>query len=268
MNQRKKLIKGFAQLREKQPLILHLTNIVAMEEQAHITLAAGARPIMSDSSDEAKELASIADALLLNIGMPNHDQMDSMKFALEKAKERKIPVMLDPVGYGASRIRNQIVDELIQMGGISIIKGNSGEIATLFGKKGAVSGVDSTLSQSDEIKQIVVQLSQQKSITIAATGKQDYVANESHAAVLSGGSKLLTKVSGSGCMAGSLIACFMAAGLDPFYAGIAGILMMKIAAEKAEKRSLGSGLFSKIMIDEVFHFSESDFSLRGMIEWS
>jgi hydroxyethylthiazole kinase len=269
MNQqvRKEVIHCFELVKKKKPLVFHLTNLVAIEEQAHITLAIGARPIMSNSRNEAEELVDIADALLLNIGTLSSHQIQTMRSALNRAVEKKVPVLLDPVGYGASKIRNQAVGELITKGNISFIKGNGGEIAALAGKSGAVSGVDSLLGYSTELKEIVFHLAKTYSTVVAATGEIDCISDGNQGVLLIGGSPLLTCISGSGCMAGSLIASFMATGTSPFIAGITGILTMKIAAQKAAKQVDGPGTFANILIDEIFKLTSEDLEQYGEIQW-
>ena len=256
-----------SKIRDLKPLVFHLTNLVAMQEQAHVTLAFGGRPLMSDSHEESEELVSIAQALLLNIGTPNEEQMKAMTIALLSAKNKGTPSLLDPVGYGASRIRNEAVEKLLSTGGIKILKGNCGEIAALGGRFDCVSGVDSMLGFSNEFLDIVVQMAKEKNIVIAATGKVDCISDGKNTAILKGGSEYLSMITGSGCMTGSLVSCFLGSGMDSFLSAIAGIHVMKIAGEKASDKVSGPGTFFAKLLDAIYTLTEKDMLEHGEIQW-
>ncbi|MDD1694987.1 MAG: hydroxyethylthiazole kinase, partial [Methanoregula sp.] len=128
----------FSLVREKRPLVHHITNYVTVNDCANITLCAGGAPVMADAADEVEEMAAIASALVLNIGTLNPVQIESMVLAGRMANDRKIPVILDPVGAGATQYRTKTARRLLDTLDIAIIKGNAGEIGVLAGAEAKV----------------------------------------------------------------------------------------------------------------------------------
>ena len=133
----------FSRVREKRPLVHHITNYVTVNDCANITLCAGGSPVMADAAEEAEEMVAVASALVLNIGTLNRVQVKSMMLAGRMANDRGIPVILDPVGAGATQYRTRTVRQLMDKLDITILKGNAGEIGVLAGAEGKVRGVDS-----------------------------------------------------------------------------------------------------------------------------
>ncbi len=258
--------KLWEKMRKEKPLVYHITNSVAITEQAHTTLTIGARPVMAYSSEETEEMCSISDALLLNIGTPSIQELYAMKKALKKANDKGIPVLLDPVGYGATEFRNRVVLDLINSGNFAVIKGNEGEIASLSGVKGVVSGVDSNLKEKNRIKEIVNGLAEKYKSVIIATGEEDTLSNGNDCFSVKEGSKLLTYITGSGCMVGSIIASLLAVSKEHLMASLAGLIAMKIAAKRAEKDSNGTGSFKLNLYDELFKLKGEDLLNEGLIE--
>ncbi|HXX55678.1 MAG TPA: hydroxyethylthiazole kinase, partial [Methanoregula sp.] len=139
--QRKKYADIFAAVRKKRPLVYHITNYVTVNDCANITLCAGGAPVMADAREEVEEMAAIAGSLVLNIGTLNPPLVESMIAAGRMANERKIPVILDPVGAGATNLRTKSAQRMLDELEISILKGNAGEIGVLAGAGGTVRGV-------------------------------------------------------------------------------------------------------------------------------
>ncbi len=133
----------FARVRDQRPLIHHITNYVTVNDCANITLCAGGSPVMADALEEAADMAALAGALVLNIGTLNHVQVEAMLAAGTVANERGIPVILDPVGAGATPYRTETTRQLLEELKISVLKGNAAEIGVIAGVKAVVRGVDS-----------------------------------------------------------------------------------------------------------------------------
>ena len=133
----------FAHLREKRPLVHHITNYVTVNDCANITISVGAAPVMADAPEEVCEMVSFADALVLNIGTLNKGQIESMVLAGGMANDRGVPIILDPVGAGATHYRTESAQRLLDELKITILKGNAGEIGILAGAEASVRGVDS-----------------------------------------------------------------------------------------------------------------------------
>jgi len=259
----------WGKMRKEKPLVYHITNSVAITEQAHTTLTIGARPVMAYSPEETEEMCDIANALLLNIGTPSIQELYTMKKALRKANDKGIPVLLDPVGYGATGFRNKVVLDLLNSGSLTVIKGNGGEIAALSGISGAVSGVDSNLKEKNRIREIVVRLSEKYKSIVIATDEEDILSDGNSCFSVKGGSKLLTYLTGSGCMVGSIISSLLAVSTDYLEASLAGLMAMKIAGKRAEVNSKGTGSFKANLYDELFKLEKDSFIKEGSIEkWS
>jgi hydroxyethylthiazole kinase len=256
-------------MREKKPLVYHITNFVAMPEQAHITIAIGASPVMALSPDEARDMCAISNALLINIGTPSQEQFDAMKQALMTANEKDIPVLLDPVGYGATPFRNYVVDELLKIGRFTVIKGNSGEIMALAGNSGTVRGVDAVTEENKGLIETVKSISKRYGSIVIATGEEDFVSNGVEVFSISGGSKVLRKITGSGCMAGSIVASLLGLKEDPLISSITGIIALKAAAKRADERSSGPGSFRMHLFDELAILKGEDIIKEGdIVVWT
>jgi hydroxyethylthiazole kinase len=252
-------------MKKKKPLVYHITNAVAISEEAHLALAIGARPVMAFSPEESSDMCGIADSLLLNIGTPSIEELYTMKKALRKANEKGIPVLLDPVGYGATKFRNEVVQDLLNSGSFMVIKGNLGEIASLSGIKNAVSGVDSILKDPNIVREIVCDLSKKYGAIIIATGEEDIISDGKVVYKTIGGSKLLSYITGSGCMVGTIITSTIAIN-NNIDACISGLLAMKISAEKAEIGSNGPASFKIKLFDELYNLTGDSILKYGEIE--
>lgn len=249
-------------LEQRSPLVFHLTNGVVMNEQAHLALALGASPLMSAHPGEAVELTSIADGLLLNIGTPTELTMESMRRAAARAADDGTPVVLDPVGYGASELRNGLVEELLHTGAVALVKGNGGEMGLLGGAGGSVRGVDSE-GASDPAASVRA-VARRHGCLAVATGAVDHLSDGERLWAVSGGSGLLPRITGSGCWLGTVLASCLAAGGDSLSAVLAGLVGFGLAAERAERRSRGPASFRTHLLDELYLLEGAD--LAGALE--
>jgi hydroxyethylthiazole kinase len=236
-------------LGDERPLVHHITNYVSVSLVANVTLSTGALPVMAHAREEVEEMASLASALVLNIGTLDPRQTEAMLLAGSKANERGIPVILDPVGAGATSLRTKTAERLLSELGISAVCGNAGEVATLAGLSAEVRGVESL---SGDAKEAAEKAAGSLGVTVAATGETDYVSDGVHTLAVENGHALMGRVVGLGCASTAVVGCFAAAGgaADPetvagalAYFGRAG----EIAAEKAD----GPGTFEPRLLDAL-----------------
>lgn len=263
-----KLSALLPEARAKKPLVHQITNYVTVNDCANITLAAGASPVMADDMEEAAEIAAVASAVVLNIGTLNARTVRSMLAAGRSANEHGVPVILDPVGAGASGLRNRTAAELLREVKFAAVRGNRSEIRTLAGLSAATRGVDAAESDSArddrETADLVRQLSIRLGCTVAATGPVDTVSDGNRTLLIRNGHPMLSSVTGTGCMCSALIGCFCGASHDFLLAAAAGIAVMGIAGELAYEQagSMGSGSFRIALIDAVSRMNTETFAGR------
>ena len=241
-------------VRAKVPLVHCITNYVTVNDAANALLAIGASPIMADDIGEAGDIASIASALVLNIGTLNERTVASMLDAGRRANAFGVPVVLDPVGAGASRLRNETVGRLLREVKLSVLRGNLLEISFIAGLGAATRGVDSAKEDEKNDALAAARLvAQRLGCTVAVTGAVDVVTDGTRACRLANGHQMLSRVTGTGCMTTALIGAFAGAGRDFYTAAAGGISAMSIAGELAYERAgtLGTGSFHIALIDAL-----------------
>jgi len=238
-------------LRSTRPLVHHITNFVVMNDTANVTLLVGAAPVMAHAVEEVEEMVAMAGALVLNPGTLAPDWVAAMRLAGRKAGERNTPVVLDPVGAGATRYRTQVNLGLLSEVAPSIVRGNAGEIGALAGAGGEVRGVDSvgTLAAPE---QVVRQAARDWSSVVAITGKRDLVSDGDRLVGVDNGHPWLTTLTGTGCMATAVIGAFAAVEPDRLLASVAALGCYGLAAEQAAARSSGPGSFKQALFDALF----------------
>lgn len=238
------------QVRAKRPLVHHITNYVTVNDCANATLCIGASPVMAHSRKEVAEMVAMAGALVLNIGTLDTRQVDSMLAAGKAANRLDVPIILDPVGVGATRYRTRTARMLLRELRIAVLKGNGGEIGVLAGAGGKVRGVDSAgLEGAPE--SIVAQLAADLGITVAMTGAVDAVSDGKATLMVENGHPLMGRFSGSGCMASSIVAAFVAVGKDRAVATAAALAAFGIAGERAAARATEPYGFKLALFDEL-----------------
>ena len=194
----------------EKPLVHHLTNYVTVNLVANVTLATGALPVMAHAAEEVEEMASLASALVLNIGTLDAGQIESMLLAGRRANERGIPIILDPVGAGATTLRTRTAERLLSELDIGVVCGNAGEVATLAGLDAEVRGVESL---AGDAREAAVQAARSLRVIVAATGPVDYVSDgDGRTLAVSNGHALMGRVVGTGDASTSTIGCFIAVG--------------------------------------------------------
>jgi len=252
-----KTASAWEQLKANRPLVFHVTNSVATALQANVCLAIGASPIMSQFPEESEELVGLSQGFLVNLGTPTDSAWTTVKRGLAAAGAKGCFTLLDPVGYGASRFRVESTDELLREYAFSIIKGNAGEISLLAGVGGATKGVDA-LSAGD-LEKGVLMLAQKHKCVACATGEVDYLSDGEKVVCVVGGSAMLPCLSGSGCVAGTVVLSASAACGDAVLGTLTGLLAMGLASERAEKKCAGVGTFPAYLIDELHRLTPDDF---------
>jgi hydroxyethylthiazole kinase len=207
------LTESFRHMAAHRPLIHHITNWVTIYPCAQVTRSWGCLPVMAHASEEAADMAGLASALVLNIGTLTPDLVDAMEKAASAARRKGIPVVLDAVGAGATKLRTVECRNLVDTGTVSVIKGNAGEIATLAGVKAEVRGVES-ISSEGSVSDSARLLAQAAKAVVVVTGKIDYVTDGSRVWALEYGHPLMGRVVGTGCASSSTAGCFAALGGD------------------------------------------------------
>ena len=242
-------------IREQKPLIHHITNMVVMNDTANITLGIGALPVMAHAIEEVEEMVGFAGALVLNIGTLYPAQIEAMFLAGKRANERGIPIVLDPVGAGATRLRTETAYRLATELRIAVVRGNASEIAALVGIESETRGVES-ISVAETPEHVVRRAARELNTIVAITGAQDLIADNSRLARVDNGHPLLASITGSGCMATSLIGAFLAVEPDALLATTAALATMGLAGEKAAPLSAGPGTFRSHLLDAIAALDE------------
>ncbi len=258
----------------KTPLVHCITNYVTVNDCANILLACGGSPIMADDEDEVEEITSICNALVINIGTLNKRSIASMMKAGIKANKVTHPVILDPVGAGASALRTSTTFQLMDKIKFSVIRGNISEIKTVSLGSGTTKGVDADVSDAvtdenlDKTIAYAKQLSTKTGAVIAITGAIDIVADSSKAYVIRNGNAMMSKVTGTGCMLTAVIAAFCAANPAQLTEAVAAaVSAMGLCGELAYSRLLknggGTSTYRSYIIDEMSKMDETILE-RGM----
>jgi len=228
-------------VRERAPLVHSITNFVAMNFNANALLAVGASPVMAHAHEEVRDMVGIAQALVLNIGTLEPAWIRAMQMALQAARARGIPVVLDPVGAGATPYRNAALAELIQTGSPSIVRGNGSEIMSVAGLAAATRGVDSAAS-SDQAVEAAKALARQLGGVVCVSGADDHMVDaSSRHATLSNGHPWMTRVTGLGCSASALVGAFAAVQPDAWRATTAAMACLGVVGEMAVERTQAAG---------------------------
>lgn len=244
----------FVSVRKEKPLVHHITNWVTIYDCANITRAFGALPVMAHAKEESGDMAAIASALVLNIGTLTPELIDSMLVAGKSANKKGIPIILDAVGVGATKLRDEKALEILNNVRVSVIKGNSSEIAKLSGKNVVTKGVEATKVEGDLI-QVAKNLAEKRKAVVVITGKEDIITDGKKIYLVKNGHELMGKVVGTGCMAASVIGAFCAVEKDYVLASASALSCFGIAGELAASVSNGPGTFKEQFYDAVYNLT-------------
>ncbi len=248
-------------VKEKKPLVCQITNNVTINDCANITICAGGAPVMTDSLADAIEMVGMASALVLNIGTVNDDTLEMMVSAGKVANDCNIPVILDPVGAGATGFRSRAAEGIMRNVKVSVIKGNAGEIASLLGQKGKVRGVDSDASSEASD---CIELAKRLGVIVAMSGETDYVSDGETTYALSNGIPMMDMVSGTGCMLSSVIGCYVGANGVSVESVSAAITAFTVAGELADD-SKGPGSYKVNLLDSIYSLTPDAVDSRAKV---
>jgi hydroxyethylthiazole kinase len=238
-------------LRDRKPLIHQITNYVVMNETANATLALGALPVMAHAREEVEEMVRLAGALVINIGTLSPHWVEAMLSAGKAANDAGVPVVLDPVGAGATSYRTDTARRILGEIGVAVLRGNAGEVATLVGVEAEVRGVESIAATVDPAE-LSRAAARQLGVVASVTGPVDHVSDGNRAIGVANGHELLSSVSGTGCMSTAITGCFLAAKPDePLEAAAEALAAFGVAAEDAAREANGPGSFHVNLYDAL-----------------
>ncbi|MEX2104318.1 MAG: hydroxyethylthiazole kinase [Bacilli bacterium] len=263
-----------SELRNRKPLVHHIMNGVTMNFVANGLLAAGGKPMMARHSVEVVEAVQKADALVLNIGTPDPQSIEAMVLAGKEANSRNIPVVLDPVGIGMSQFRINAVERIQKEVSLSAIRGNAAEIAYLIGLEWQGRGVDGD-STSWIPSDLAFKAANELRTLIIVSGQKDYISDGNQVVSVANGDEWLTLVTGTGCLATSLVASFLSTDpieMDTDHKSMSNLslsqastamIMLGVAAEEARIHSSGPGSFNNALMDALYQLSPEEITKKA-----
>ena len=267
MNVLEQVAENLAAVKSKNPLVHHITNYVTVNDCANITLAVGGSPVMADDVAEVAEMVSFASALVLNIGTLQARTIESMLVAGKAAQAKGIPIVLDPVGVGATSLRTRTAQQIICEVQPTVIRGNMSEIKVLAGLAAEIHGVDSIADEKDGVA-VARQLASQLDCVIAVTGKTDVITDGRQVYMIHNGHPIMSKLTGTGCMASSLVGSCCGASKNNLIGAVAGILLMGLSGERALcglQSGEGIGTFHGRLFDEIFNMTTEKILQGGKV---
>ncbi|MDN5332683.1 MAG: hydroxyethylthiazole kinase [Tepidanaerobacteraceae bacterium] len=262
------MIEGLLdKVRSQKPLVHHITNIVTVNDCANVTLALGALPVMAHALEEVEDMVRAASSLVLNIGTLTPKQVDSMIKAGKKANEFGIPVVLDPVGAGATPLRTDSAKRILKEVKVSVVKGNSAEIGVLAGAGGEIRGVEAVAS-SENLLAAAKDMAKKHGTTVVISGATDVVTDGERVAFVDNGHPWMGTITGTGCMLASVIGSFSGVERDCFKASVAALVAFGLAGELAANRPevRGPASFKVCFFDELYNLSEE--KIRAGMKYS
>ena len=252
-------------LREHRPLVHQITNYVVMNETANATLALGALPVMAHAPQEVEEMAVAAGALVLNIGTLSDHWVEAMLLAGRAANGAGVPIVLDPVGAGATRYRTATALRLLDELEIAVLRGNAAEIATLAGREAEIRGVESVGAAAGP--ELARAAAKALGCVASMTGPVDHVSNGEREYAVANGHELLGTVTGTGCMATAITGCFVAVRKDePLEAATEALVAFGVGAEDAAVNAQGPGTFHAALYDALAGLNPDTLDVRAKVE--
>jgi hydroxyethylthiazole kinase len=252
-------------LRERKPLVHQITNYVVMNETANATLALGALPVMAHAREEVEEMVRLAGALVLNIGTLSPNWVEAMLAAGKAANAAGVPVVLDPVGVGATRYRTETAKRILGDVDVAVLRGNQGEVATLVGVAAEVRGVES-IGVGSEPAELARIAAERLGLVASVTGPVDHVSDGRSVLAVVNGHELLAAVTGTGCMSSALTGCFLAVKREaPLEAAAEALAAFGVAAEDAARDARGPGTFHAGLYDALAGLDPETLDARARI---
>lgn len=253
-------------IRLSKPVVHHITNFVTINDCANITTALGASPVMAYNKGEVAEMTALSNALVLNLGTPDFSRFDTITLSGKTANQLNIPVIVDPVGIGATSFRQNGIKQLFNEVSTSVIKGNASEIKTLTGlgiNNNKV--IDSEESVDTANIAVIKSFAHSMNTVVAVTGKVDYITNGTHIVKINRGTEMFTYISGAGCITSSVIGAFCAVEKDSFLATACAIYAINICGEKAAKECQGPADFKIKLINALYALHNEEIMEEGIL---
>jgi hydroxyethylthiazole kinase len=252
-------------LRERKPLVHQITNYVVMNETANATLSLGALPVMAHAREEVEEMTRLAGALVINIGTLSPHWVEAMVIAGKTANAIDVPVVLDPVGAGATTYRTETARRILDEVDVAVLRGNAGEVATLVGVEAEVRGVES-MAIGGEPADLARAAAQNLGLVASVTGPVDHISDGEHVLAVANGHELLGAVSGTGCMSSAITGCYLAAKKeDPLAAAAEALAAFGVAGEDAARDAKGPGSFHVNLYDALAALDPATLDERASI---
>ena len=255
---------SLALMRERKPLVHQITNYVVMNETANATLALGALPVMAHAPEEMEEMVALAGALVLNIGTLSSHWVEAMLAAGRAANARGVPVVLDPVGAGATRYRTDTARRILGEVEVAVLRGNAGEVATLVGVEAEVRGVES-IGAGDDAAELARAAGASLGLVASVTGPVDHVSDGTQSAAISNGDPMLATITGTGCMSSAVTGCFLAVSESPFAGAVEALVAFGVAGEDAAGDAKGPGSFHVGLYDALAALDPATLSARARV---
>ena len=253
--------KDVQAIRQQSPLVHNITNYVAMEFTANALLALGASPVMAHTAEEVREIVGISQALVINIGTLSPAWIQGMREAMAEAARRNVPIVLDPVGVGASRLRTETARELIEAVPPRIIRGNASEIIALGSDAQKTRGVDSSATSS-QAYETARALSKRYGCVVSVSGATDLILQGDQELRVGNGTPLMTRVTAMGCAASALTGAFAACNPSALHAAAHAMAVMGIAGELGAQQGQGPGTLPMHFLDALHHLSAGQLQAR------
>ena len=261
----KQVWENLQEIRTAAPLVHNITNYVVMNTTANALLAIGASPVMAHAVEEVEAMVGFARALVLNIGTLSSAWIEAMLRAGKAAKVRSVPIVLDPVGAGATRLRTDTVLRLLDEATPTVIRGNASEIRALCDSLAITKGVDSTDSV-DSALEAANKLVERYSLVVSISGETDIIVGKEQVSRVHNGCAMMTRVTGMGCTASALTGAFLAVEASPFHAATQAMVTMGVAGELTAARASGPGTFQVQFLDVLYTLDRAELEARARVE--
>lgn len=254
-------------LRKVKPLVHHITNLVVTNITANATLAAGALPVMAHAIEEAADMATAANALVLNMGTPTPGTVEAMVAAGKAANSKGIPVVFDPVGAGATPFRNRVAERILREIKVSVVRGNASEVAFLAGERAEIRGVEAA-GQGVVPAELAPMAARRLETVVAVTGPRDHVSDGRRLALVDNGHALMAGITGSGCTSTAIVAAFCAVEPDAAVAAASALAYLGVAGQLAAALSHGPGSFQMNWIDQLANLRPEKLAELAEVSWA
>jgi hydroxyethylthiazole kinase len=252
-------------LRNRKPLIHNITNYVVMNFTANVLLACGASPVMAHAIEEVEEMVAMAGSLVLNIGTLTPPWVEAMVKAGRRANERHVPVILDPVGSGATALRTDSARRILEEVDVQVVRGNASEVLSLARKGSRTKGVDA-IHGVEEAAEAAADLADMLQTTLAITGEIDLITDGRRSHRVFNGHRLMSTVTGTGCAATAVIGAFLAVDPEPLSATVSALAFFGLAGERAANKASRPGSFQIALLDALFELDEADLRTGARID--